>query len=120
MIDHRYAADQNRTPTPVGPKDSRTNLKYLEAKTLNLKLRVMNKVGSNEMPQCNGRTLCHVSEAVKVKPMNTDKHADAACTKSKLRERTLRKCDVLQGVKPVVIAKPSNSMVSALEHSKEF
>jgi hypothetical protein len=121
ILDHRNAAGKHRTSTSVGPKDSRANLKYLEAKTLNLKLRVMNKVGSNELPERNGRTLPHVLEGAKMKPMNTEKQADAASAKSKLRESALRKCDVLlkrqhngsQGVNSTIVAKPSNSMVSA-------
>jgi hypothetical protein len=114
-----HAGGKNRTSASKGSKESRVNLKYLEAKTLNLKLRVMNKVGSHELQEINGRTLCHDSEGIKMKPMNTDKHPDA---KSKLREHALRKCYVLskrhddgsKSVNSAILEEPSKSMVSAI------
>jgi hypothetical protein len=117
--DPRKAAGKNRSSASGYVKDSRTNLKYLEAKTLNLKLRVLKKVGSRDSAEYNGRTSCR--EGMKVKPINTDRDADTQSSKSKLKERIIRNCDTLpkrqhrgsQNVNPAIIVNPSILMVSA-------
>jgi hypothetical protein len=114
---HYYRSARISASVTVDTKVSRASLMELEDRCMNLKMRVMSKVGKRDSPE-------HYHGGMKTKPVKSGNYAGTASPKSMFNERTFktlkalptRQCNGSQRSScqsvPSITAKPPNSMVS--------